>query len=153
MIATAPKFKSTWEQDIQAEMLELMKAVAAKWILRASLIPQVSGQARGTFRPFAKTVKTPLGRAIKSTARKQPARKTPGQSRATGEAAQIHGITGKEIFFEVTLSRNYMLLWQDQWGEPLDRAGEEIQFNFELELAGRETAFAPINFLESVELR
>lgn len=150
--ATVPKFNiAKAKLETQEAMFEIMRKVAAKWVRRAARIPSISDRARSTFRPLARTVGTILPPRLASTAKRaySPSERTNKSSE--GEAAQIHSITSSSVSLEISLP--YIERWQDRWGNPLANAEFHIGLDFEEELRLNEDAFAPIKFLENVEIR
>lgn len=138
------------EVETQLAMLEVMREVAAKWVRRASLIPRVSGQARGAFLGLADAARTSLTAPLPSTAIMQPPRKTPGQSSATGRAAQRYTLTPLGASLEIDLK--YIDRWQSRWNSPLAQANAFIEFDFEDALRSNESAFLPLRYLEFAEI-
>lgn len=138
------------EAETQLAMFEIMKEVAAKWVRRASFIPRVSGQARGTFLGLADAAQTSLTKALPSTAKIQPPIPTRGQSSATGRAAQRYTLTPLSASLVVDLQ--YINRWQGRWGNPLELAKAFIIFDFEDALRSNESAFLPVEHLEFTEI-
>lgn len=150
--ATVPEFNiAKAKQETQEAMFEIMRNVAAKWIRRAARIPQISSRARGTFRPLARTVGTILPPRIASTAKRTYSPSERKDKSSEGEAAQIHSLTATSISLEISLP--YIERWQDRWGNPLANAEMHIGLDFEEELRLNEDAFAPIKFLENVDIK
>lgn len=150
--ATVPEFNmAKAKRETQEAMFELMRKVAAKWVRRAARIPHVSGRARGAYRPLTRTLGTILPPKIPSTAKREysPAER---RDRSTeGASAQIHSLTASSVTLEISLP--YIERWQDRWGNPIANADFRIGLDFEEELRLNEDAFAPINFLETVDVK
>lgn len=150
--ATVPEFNiAKAKRETQEAMFELMRRVAAKWVRRAARIPHISGRARGAYRPLTRTLGTILPPRIASTAKREYSPAERRDKSAEGASAQIHSITPSTVSLEISLP--YIERWQDRWGNPIIDADFHIGLDFETELRLNEDAFAPINFLENVDVK